>query len=105
MVQVQNLGFGGGVAYIYLYVHSPHQVTNWRSVARRVTGTRVVCPQIAVLGGDGACAFLHLDSRMQRGMQLRWWFGILFGAVWAALQGDGITADLLGGGFGGGGGG
>ena len=29
--------------------------------------------------GDGAGACLHLDGRVQGGMQLRWWFGILFG--------------------------
>ena len=42
--------------------------------------------------GDGAGACLHLDGRVQGGMQLRWWFGILFGG---ALQGDGAGACLL----------
>ena len=31
--------------------------------------------------GDGAGACLHLDGRVQGGMQLRWWFGILFGVL------------------------
>ena len=36
------------------------------------------CPKAA---GDGAGACLHLDGRVQEGMQLRWWFGILFGVL------------------------
>ena len=31
--------------------------------------------------GDGAGACLHLDGRVQGGMQLRWWLGILFGVL------------------------
>ena len=38
---------------------------------------------ILTLGCSGDCAgaCFHLDGRVQGGMQLRWWFGILFGVL------------------------
>ena len=67
-----------------------------------------------VLSGMQATVQAHvciLTVRRKGGMQLRWWFGILFGvlvdfhkidgwvswgvAVWGALQGDGVGAVLL----------
>ena len=40
---------------------------------------RVLSGMQVTVQAQGAC--LHLDGRVQGGMQLRWWFGILFGVL------------------------